>query len=228
MASLREELQGYNPRVILNSRMKGYGDYATPEQGVPIVAPEGPWEFCMTVNDSWGYKHADHNYKSIRQVVRAFAECIGMGGNMLLGIGPRADGSFDERQEKTLLELGNWIRRHEEAIFDTDAGLPAGHFYGASTLSKDRKTLYLFVFDRPWESVAVKGIIPAIERVAVVGRGERLECRIVGGAPWKRVPGTVWIDLPEQLLDPHATVLRIELAEPLELYRGSGHAIEAN
>ncbi len=225
---LSESLHQWQPKVILNSRMGGYGDYETPEQGVPIVAPEGPWEFCVTINDSWGYQPNDHNHKSVRQLVRMFCECIGMGGNMLLDIGPRQDGTIQPEHVERLEALGGWIRPHQEAIYSTGAGLPAGHFYGASTLSSDQTTLYLFLFDRPWDEVAVKGLLNKVKRVSVVGSGREVAHRMIGGAPWAGVPGVLWIEVPESELDPSATVLKVELDGPLRLYRGSGHAIEAN
>ena len=59
---MSEFLRKANKNVIINSRIQGYGDYATPEQGVPVVRPEEKhWELCMTMNDSWGYQHADTN-----------------------------------------------------------------------------------------------------------------------------------------------------------------------
>ena len=124
--------------------------------------------------------------------------------------------------------MGDWIRKHAEAVFPTVAGLPEGHLYGANTLASDSQTLYAFVFDRPWDEFALKGIRNPIRRVSVVGSGSELAHRKLGGASWANVPGVLWIDVPESELDPLATVLKIELEGPLDLYRGAGHAIENN
>lgn len=229
MAELRDRLAEWQPRCVLNSRMNGYGDYATPEQGVPIVAPDGPWEFCVTIGNCWGYVPSDQgSLKSTRQIIRMFAECISMGGNLLLDITPMEDGTIPGPQAERLEALGDWIRKHEEAVYPTGAGLPAGHFYGASTLSADRATLYAITFDRPWESIAVKGIKNGIKRVSVLGSGQELSYEMVGGAPWMSIPGVLWVDVPETALDAYATVLKIELDGPIELYRGAGHSIESN
>ncbi len=228
MAELRDQLMAWQPNAILNSRMRGYGDYNTPEQGIPIQRPEGVWEFCVTMNDSWGWQPQDDNHKSVRQLVRMFSEVIGMGGNLLLDITPKEDGTFPPEQVERLEALGDWIARHEEAVFSTEAGLPAGHLYGTSTLSHDRETLYVTLFDRPWDEFAVKGIRNAVKRVSVVGSGTELPFRKVGGAPWMNIPGVLWITVPEAALDPNATVLKVELDGPLDLYSGSGHAIESN
>lgn len=225
---LRKQLHTWSPGVVLNARMGGYGDYETPEQGIPTVAPVGPWEFCMTLNDSWGYQPKDKNYKSARQIIRTFAEVIGMGGNLLLDIGPKADGTIPPQQVRLLETLGAWIAKHKRAVYGTDAGLPPGLFYGASTLSKDRKTLYLFVFDRPWKDIAVKGLKTKVKRVRGLGTGNTLTHRVMGGAPWADIPGVLWIDLPAAEFDQHATVVQIDFEAPLEIWMQSGHMITAN
>ena len=90
MPEFREYLHSLNPNVVLNSRMQGYGDYETPEQGIPLYGPEGVWEFCTTINDSWGYRPSDNDYKTSGQIVRMFCDCITLGGKMLLDVGPKA------------------------------------------------------------------------------------------------------------------------------------------
>ncbi|MBC8136164.1 MAG: alpha-L-fucosidase [Fibrella sp.] len=218
------------PNVIINSRLGTHGDYATPEQGQPIARPQGPWEFCVTMNDSWGYQGRDNNYKSVREIVRLFAEVVGMGGNLLLDIGPKADGTIPPEQVERLEAFGAWNTKYHEAIWGTDAGLPPGHCYGASTLSTDRKTLYVFVFDKVVDGFAVKGIRNKIKRVSAVGNGDggELSFRKIGGADWVNVPGVLWIAVPDAAHDPLATVLKIELEGELDLWTGAGHAITAN
>ncbi|WP_327093267.1 alpha-L-fucosidase [Nonomuraea sp. NBC_01738] len=222
MKELRDELTAWAPQAVLNARMLGYGDYATPEQGVPISPPEGPWELCYTINDSWGFQHRDHNHKSLRWLIRTFAETIGAGGNLLLDVGPREDGTIIPEHVERLEGLGEWIGRHSDAIFGTVAGLPPGHHYGPSTLSADRRTLYLTLFDAPREVVAVRGLRNAVRSVSVVGTGEALAHRKVGGFDGHGVPGVLEITAPAAL-DPYATVLAVELDGELDLYRGAGH-----
>jgi alpha-L-fucosidase len=145
-AEIREMLMDNNPNIIINSRLQGYGDYATPEQGIPVSKPKDEyWELCMTMNDSWGYQPNDQNYKPADLVIRIFADVIGMGGNLLLDIGPKADGTIPDEQVQILEELGRWTNKHSEAIYGTLAGIPKDCYYGASTLSADSTVLYLFV-----------------------------------------------------------------------------------
>ncbi|MFB7285690.1 alpha-L-fucosidase [Actinacidiphila glaucinigra] len=212
-----------NPETVLNARMLSHGDYATPEQGIPVEPPSGPWELCLTVNDSWGFQHNDHHHKSVHRLVRYFTETIGAGGNLLLDVGPREDGTITPEQTARLEGLGDWIRAHADAVYGTVAGLPAGHHYGPSTLSADRRTLYLVCFDAPRETIAVRGLRNRVRRVRVVGSGAELAHHVTGGL--HEVPGVTWIDAPApDALDPCATVLALELDGELDLYRGTGRA----
>lgn len=211
------------PDVVLNARMLGEGDYATPEQGAPVVPPEGPWELCLTVNDSWGHQHHDHNHKSVHQLVRYFTETIGAGGNLLLSVGPREDGTIPAEHARRLEGLGDWIARHAEAVYGTRRGLPAGHHYGPSTLARDRRTLYLILFDAPRAELNVRGLLGGVRRVSVLGSGRELAHRITGGL--HETPGVLWIEPPgADDLDPYATVLAVELEGELAVYRGAGRS----
>jgi alpha-L-fucosidase len=216
MTELREELLTRRPSLVINGRMQGYGDYATPEQGVPIEPPAGPWELCLTINDSWGFQHRDTNHKSLRQIVRIFAETIGGGGNLLLDVGPREDGTITDEQAERLRGLGAWIRPHAEAIYDTGRGLPPGHFNGASTLSADRRKLYLFVFDRPNEFVVLRGVRNKVLGVRTLD-GRELRHERFGGL--HEVPGWEYVYLRDEHLDPLCTVLEVTLDGELELNR---------
>ncbi|PLW95315.1 MAG: alpha-L-fucosidase [Marinilabiliales bacterium] len=226
---IRENILNHNPKAIINSRLQGYGDYATTEQGLPVTKPKDKyWELCMTMNDSWGFQHNDLNYKTPNQIIRIFVDCIGMGGNLLLDIGPKADGTIPAEQEEILKELGRWTKKHKEAIYGTEAGIPLEHFYGRTTLSKDKTMLYLFVEGKPNGPVALKGIKNKIHRMYVVGNGTMLNFDIKGKLYWSSVPGICYIDLPEHTLDEQVTVIAVLLDGPVELYREDGQIIESN
>ncbi|HEY3329832.1 MAG TPA: alpha-L-fucosidase [Capsulimonadaceae bacterium] len=228
MIEVRDLLFKHQPTAINNSRLQGYGDYETPEQAIPVVAPAKPWEFCVTMNDHWGYVPSDTNYKSVRELIQILCECIGMGGNLLLDIGPRPDGTIPEEASVRLLAMGDWIKRHEAAIYPTKAGLPPGHLYGTSTMSQDETELFLFIFDKPFGEISLKGVRNQIKRASIVGTGEELTTRISGGAPWANIPGVMWLDMATATIDPLCTVIRLELDGKLDLYRGAGRAIEQN
>lgn len=211
-----------NPNAILNGRLQGYGDYETPEQNFPVSKPKFDWwELCMTTNDNWGF-HNDNNWKTPYEVITIFVDAVSNGGNLLLDMGPKEDGTIPEEQIRVLKELGKWNKKHGEAIFNTVAGVPQGHFYGPTTLSKDSTTLYLFLHGKVSGEVMIKGLVNKIEEITVVGDGRQLNHKVVGKISWSPVPGLVYITLPPDVADPYVTVLKVKLAKPIKLYHGQG------
>lgn len=222
---IRARLLARAPGAIINGRLAGAGDYATPEQNIPVgTPPQGAWELCMTLGDKWGWQPQDSNYKHTRDLISIFAEVVGLGGNLLLGVGPREDGSFTPGQVERLTELGAWIGKHDQAIHGTIAGMPLGHFHGPSTLSPDSTVLYLFLPYGHGGTVKVNGLANAVRSVQVLGKPgtAALPHRVVGKISWSDVPGLVFIDVPEAAADAHMTVLRVELDGPIKLYAGEG------
>ncbi len=128
------------------------GDFGTPEQEVPASGLPGvDWESCMTMNDSWGYKHFDHNFKSTKQLVRTLVDVASKGGNLLLNVGPDARGRIPEESATRLREMGAWLDVHGEGIYGTEAGLLTSLPWGRSTTRRTggETAVYLHVFDWP-------------------------------------------------------------------------------
>ena len=228
-SKVRQMLLDKNPNTILNSRLNEYGDYETPEQGMPITRPKSNyWELCMTMNNSWGFQKNDHDYKTTDQIIGIFADVIGNGGNLLLDIGPKADGTIPDEQVHILEGLGKWTTKHKEAIYGTLSGIPKEHFYGPTTLSKDKKILYLFVKGNPKGEVVVRGLKNKINRIWVVGEGTKLSHKVVGKVYWSHYPGITYIKVPENVLDKQMTVIALLLDDEVNLYREDGAVIESN
>ena len=221
-----------NPEAILNGRLKSYGDYDTPEQNMPIIHPDrNTWELCLTTNDNWGYRPQDHNFKSHFELLSIFTECLGMGGKLLLDIGPKADGSIPDEQIAILKAFGRWTQKHSSAIYGTIAGLPYGHYHGNSTLSKDSMLLNLFV-PSPQGAIAdkntlmipiyVKGLKSNPKSITLIGSKTQIASHEVGKISWSSVPGTLFLEIPISEMDPMISVVQIKFEEPLQLYRGKG------
>ena len=220
---VRKEILQQNPEAIINGRLQGYGDYETPEQNFPVSRPKYKWwELCMTINNSWGYQPKDTAWKTPFEIITIFADVVSNGGNLLLDIGPKADGTIPEPEVTVLKELGKWNKKHEEAIFGSLPGLPQGHFYGPSTISKDSSSLYLFLPGGTTGEVMVKGLANTIRSVKILGSNHSLPHKVVGKISWSPVPGLVFIKVPDKFKDPYMTVLKLELDGPLKLYRGHG------
>jgi alpha-L-fucosidase len=222
-SKVRANLLARNPATIINGRLQGYGDYETPEQNFPVTRPSFKWwELCMTTNDNWGYRKSDTNWKTPYEVISIFVDAVSNGGNLLLDIGPKQDGTIPDEQVHILKELGAWNTRNGSAIFNTIGGIPQGHFYGPTTLSKDSTTLYLFLHGKTSGPVMVKGLDNKIVSIEVLGNGATLKSKVVGKISWSPVPGLVYIDVPATTLDKYITVLKVTLDKPVKLYRGKG------
>lgn len=220
---VREDILRVNPKAIINGRLQGYGDYVTPEQNFPVSRPKYSWwELCMTTNNNWGYHPDDTNYKTPFEIITIFVDVVSKGGNLLLDIGPKADGTIPVEQVHILKELGKWNKKNGEAIFGTLPGLPQGHFFGPTTISKDSCTLYLFLPGQTVGNIELKGLINTIKDIQVVGTSYHLKPKLVGKISWSAVPGLVFINVPQNGKDPYMTVLKLKLDTPLKLYHGSG------
>ena len=203
-------LRKYNPNIIINSRLNHHGDYDTPEQGIPVTRPDAKfWELCYTMNDSWGYQPFDKKYKSPNMIIRTLVDCISLGGNLLLDIGPKADGTIPEEQLNILKQLGRWTHKHAAAIYGTRAGIPFVNYGGKSALSKDGKTLYLYVYEQKPE-LQLRGLVnhTAIKEVSVVGDAS-------AKVNVKSENGTVQVDLTKVNFDQDVTVIALTFAEVL-------------
>lgn len=211
-----------NRNSIINGRLQGYGDYETPEQNFPVSKPKyNWWELCMTTNDNWGFHH-DNNWKTPYEVISIFVDVVANGGNLLLDMGPKEDGTIPPEQVNVLKELGAWNHRNGEAVFNSIGGLLQGHFYGPSTLSKDSTTLYLFLHGSSGGNIMIKGLANQIEEITVLGSTVKLTPKIVGKISWSPVPGLVYINVPLSALDKYVTVVKLKLDTPVKLYRGHG------
>lgn len=220
---LRQQILSRKPGAIINGRLAGYGDYETPEQNFPVTRPAFDWwELCMTINSNWGYQPQDTAWKTPYEIITIFADAISNGGNLLLDIGPKEDGTIPQEEVHVLQELGKWNKKHAEAIFGTMAGIPQGHFYGPTTLSKDSSTVYLFLPGKVSGNIMLKGLVNPIRKIRVVGTSQTLTHKIVGKISWSSVPGLVYIPVPPNAQDTYMTVLALELDGPVKLYKGKG------
>lgn len=171
-AGLRALIKSLQPDVVINDRLLGQGDYKTPEQGFPVTAPSGPWELCLTIGQMWAWRPGDTKSKSTTSLITTLIEVASRGGNLLLNIGPKGDGSLNESQVATLEEIGAWMDVHSESVVDVSPTRGVD-FYGPSTARPG--TLYLHLVLRPIEEVVVRGIpVGRVQGVRLLATGEQL------------------------------------------------------
>lgn len=110
------------PDLIMNNRLGGgfKGDTDTPEQTIPAKGfPGRDWETCMTMNNTWGFKSDDQNWKSTEKLIRNLCDIASKGGNYLLNVGPTAEGLVPQPSLDRLAEIGRWMKVNGEAIYGT-------------------------------------------------------------------------------------------------------------
>ncbi len=170
-------VRGLQEGIIINNRVdKGRqgmagmtagdefkGDFGTPEQEIPATGLPGvDWETCMTMNDHWGYNKYDDNWKSSEELIRKLVDIASKGGNFLLNVGPKADGTFPAESIERLKAIGDWMEKYSESIYGTGASPFSNLDWGRCTIKQVGKNtrLYLHVFDWPEDN---KLVVPAVQ-----------------------------------------------------------------
>jgi alpha-L-fucosidase len=138
-------------------------------------------------------------------------DCISKGGNLLLGVGPKEDGTLPQEEIDILNAFARWTSKHQEAIYGTRKGIPEGHFFGPTALSKNSRTLYLYIDHFPTAPICIKGLDSEIKNVRIVGS------KVKPTIKKENATGTLYISIPENAADPIMTVVAIDFTEPLKL-----------
>ena len=144
LEAMARELQ---PGILVNDRSGIPGDFSTPEQSISVLPPFGRWEACMTTNDTWGWHATDDHWKSPPEIVRALAVCASGGGNLLLNVGPKGDGSLPAPAVDLLDEVGDWLAVNGASIYGSTRSPWLAHAYGVITCTPSR--LYVHCFSWP-------------------------------------------------------------------------------
>jgi len=166
-AKLNAMVRQLQPEIILNNRTGLPEDFATPEQR--IEAADRPWESCMTMNGSWGYQKADDSWKSPKTIVRNLITCARDGGNYLLNIGPKPDGSIPEESVQILTAVGRWMDKHGDTIYTADKCSVKRSDYAMFT--RKGNTLYMHVHYWPGDYVAISGFKPQVKSAHIHSTG---------------------------------------------------------
>ncbi len=203
------------PQMIVNDRLGGgfKGDFETPEQHIPPRGfPGRDWETCMTINDTWGYKSADTNFKSAQTLLRNLVDIVSKGGNYLLNVGPNSGGIIPQPEFDRLMAMGAWLRINGESIYGTGPtpfGPEAGQF-DPKKKDKDGKAvwvekwnwrcttkpgkLFIHLFKWPGRTFKLAGVKGTVRRaymladeqhsgLSVDQEGDRLSVKLPGAAP---------------------------------------------
>ena len=223
------------PSMLVNNRvdvhrsgMQGFsqsgeskGDFATPEQEIPPTGVEGvDWESCMTMNRHWGFNAADTEWKSTATLVKNLVDIASKGGNYLLNVGPRADGSFPPEAIERLQQIAAWMATNGASIHGTTANVFDATPWGRCTVrvAEDTSTIYLHLFDaeKGHHALMLKGLTNPITSVRVLGdRGVQSPAGLM--SPFSPTAPFVEVTLTDP--DPIATVVEVVVQGRLDVVR---------
>ncbi len=193
------------PGLISNNRLGGGvpGDTETPEQFIPATGFKGrDWETCMTMNDTWGYKSHDNNFKSTTTIVRNLIDIASKGGNYLLNVGPTSEGIIPAPEVDRLKEAGKWMKANGESIYATSASpYKKLLFDGRATVKGN--TLYLNIFEWPSTGLVLTGLQTSVKYATAVANGQKVTVT-------KRADGSLAIGRPV-MIDPISTTIALSL-----------------
>lgn len=143
MDEIAKQIWKIKPDTLIVDRTIGgkYENYVTPEQKIPEVPPKKVWESNITLAKNWGYVPNDQ-YKSFAEILASLIKIIALGGNVILGVGPKPDGTLPKQAVKIMQELGKWLRTFEDAVYGT-RGCP-DYVKNDLYLTKKNDNYYLF------------------------------------------------------------------------------------
>jgi alpha-L-fucosidase len=216
-------IHSIQPNTLVNNRIGVDGDFETPEQFIPKAIPtkgvritgidpkvadklkQGVprpedfrlWETCMTINDTWAYNKNDHNYKSAQFLIRSLVEVASRGGNFLLNVGPRPDGTIQTEFQERLHAIGIWLQANGDSIYETTYGPIQGAAAFRTTVKG--KSIYVHVFDWPSSGLEVSGLEAKIDSARLLANGKPLS--------FHQSDSGIRIDLPAQAPEPNVSVI---------------------
>ncbi len=204
-------VKSLQPDCIVSGRIgNNLGEYLTTgDNFIPSLPYFGDWEVPATLNDSWGFKRSDDNWKSSKDVLNLLIKIACRGGNYLLNVGPDKTGLIPQESIKTLDAIGGFLRKNGESIYGTKAvPLPTYDVEGVAYTCKPGK-IYIHLL-KDFDFLELLNIDNHIKKVYYLDNGEEVkyvEMRTCeGDGIWK-------FYLDRDTKDEIATVLCVEIEE---------------
>lgn len=227
-----EMVRSLQPNVIIDNRLEVsgegfgslhdcrptpyHGDFVTPEKFIPpqgILDVEGNpmlWEVCATMNNNWGFNGTDPFYKPASMLIKKLVECVSKGGNMILNVGPDAQGNIPPQSQAILRDIGRWMHDNAESIYGCGRSeLPRPEF---GRITQKDKTLYFHMYENTMGPVPLLGLrAEDVAGIRLLSTGHEIPV----STSWVHsdYPDIVFADLgPDPVLpDPVDTVLKVML-----------------
>ena len=189
-------------------RITPYYDYKTPEYITYRTIKKKKWETTRGIGNSFSYNkfEREEDYLTPEELVCMFIDIVSKNGNLLLNVGPMADGTIPDIQKKCLLELGKWLEVNGEAIYGTR---PWSDAEGQTLenidvrFTQNQEALFVHLLDKPKGSeITIKSLtIADNSTIQLLGYNEYLT--------WKQEENNLMISVLENVEDSPAFVLKI-------------------
>lgn len=175
-------IRSAQPGIVINNRSGLPGDFCTPEQTIPHGGQLGVFESCVTMTyKHWGYCPSDH-YKDVWRILDELVSCVAAGGNYLLNVGPDPDGVIPLLACERLLQIGDWMRLHGEAIYETERILPDwwDYFSGGRITTRGNTAYLILQLWTPTGVVSLNQLGNDVRRAELLATGQALHARREG------------------------------------------------
>ncbi len=208
LADLVHQLQ---PNCLVSGRVgHGVGDYdSAGDNQISVGNVHRDWETPVTLNDTWGFKKNDNNWKSPEVLIRQLATVASRGGNYLLNVGPTAEGVIPAPSVERLAEVGKWMKVNRESIYGTSA-TPFPYELPWGVITRKPSKLYLHVFRWPGREFSLYGLKTKVNRAYLLEGGRKLTVRQEHDSASDNY--SLRIQLPERAPDAADSVIVLETA----------------
>ena len=206
---IEQHVRAISPHTIINGRIGlGRGDYVCMgDNQVPAKRVDGYWETIGTINDTWGYKSHDHNWKSTKALINNLVNIVSKGGTYLLNAGPTADGIIPEPSADRLRDMGKWLRANGNGASIYGASpTPYDYDFDWGLITTKKTTMYLHIFEWPKTEFGIKGIKNRVKNVYFLSDPAKKVCYTKASDG-----GELTIELPKKQPDQWAAVIAVEL-----------------
>ncbi len=208
-----DQVYSIQPNCLVNGRAgHGLGDYQSMGDNlIPPARVDGDWETPATLNDTWGYKTYDHNWKPVDGLIRRLVDIVSKGGNYLLNVGPTAQGVIPKQSVSRLKVMGKWLAVNGDAVYGTS---PSPHPYEQSwgRMTVKGRRVYLHLFEWPKETFTLYGLKNKVKKAYLLADKKKQALPVIQACRGDMDLDVLHIELPKKAPDKYVSVVVIEVA----------------